>query len=167
MDSMRVLMLVGAVACVATSACKPPPAAEQREDVLFVCEHGAAKSVIAATYFNELAARRGLSVRAIARGADPQDQPSVATVAGLKADGLAPVVERPLPLKADDVRAASRVVAFDCGTATMKGLKSLDTCWDDVPTVSDDYAKAREVIRSRVTTLVDEAAARHGNRSDR
>jgi hypothetical protein len=28
-------------------------------DVLFVCEHGAAKSIIAATYFNLLAKQRG------------------------------------------------------------------------------------------------------------
>jgi chromate transport protein ChrA/protein-tyrosine-phosphatase len=110
-----VLILIAAGAGLAISACKAQPAAQEREQVLFVCEHGAAKSVIAATYFNQLAAERGLSVRATARGADPQEQPSTATVAGLKADGLVPVVERPLPLKADDVRGASRVVAFDCG----------------------------------------------------
>jgi chromate transporter len=158
-----VLILIAAVAGLALSACKAPPASQDRETVLFVCEHGAAKSVIAATYFNQLAEERGLSARATARGADPQDQPSTATVAGLKADGLVPVVERPLPLKADDVRGASRIVAFDCEVATMRGLKSLDTCWDDVPTVSEDYTKAREAIRAHVTALVDEAALHRGN----
>jgi hypothetical protein len=130
--SPRVAMIV-AIAGLAVAACKAPGATPEREHVLFVCEHGAAKSVIAATYFNELAAQHGLSVRAVARGADPQEQPSTATQAGLKADGLTSVGERPLPLKADDVRHASRVVAFDCDVPTMKALHALDTCWDERP----------------------------------
>ena len=39
--------------------------------VLFVCEHGAAKSVIAAAYFNQLASEKNLDVRAIERGTNP------------------------------------------------------------------------------------------------
>ena len=39
--------------------------------IIFVCEHGAGKSVIAAAYFNKLAAERGLPDRAIYRGANP------------------------------------------------------------------------------------------------
>ena len=57
--------------------------------VIFVCEHGAAKSVIATAYFNKLAAERGLQDRATFRGTTPQDDLSVRAVAGLKADGLA------------------------------------------------------------------------------
>jgi hypothetical protein len=49
--------------CFALIAChkEPAPAAA---NVVFVCEHGAAKSVVASEYFNKLAAERG---RAIAR----------------------------------------------------------------------------------------------------
>jgi arsenate reductase len=39
--------------------------------VIFVCEHGAAKSVIAAAYFNKIATERGLPDRATYRGASP------------------------------------------------------------------------------------------------
>jgi hypothetical protein len=39
-----------------------------RQRVLFVCLHGAAKSVIATAYFNKLARDRGLSYRATFRG---------------------------------------------------------------------------------------------------
>src|SRR5207245_656045 len=56
--------------------------------VLFVCEHGAAKSVIAAAYFNKLAIERGLRYRAMFRGTNPQPEISPATVRGLNADGL-------------------------------------------------------------------------------
>jgi hypothetical protein len=56
--------------------------------VVFVCEHGAAKSVIATAYFNKLAAERGLPHRATFRGTTPQDDLSVRAVAGLKEDGI-------------------------------------------------------------------------------
>ena len=40
------------------------PAVSVEIRVVFVCEHGAAKSLIAAAYFNKLAGERGLSARA-------------------------------------------------------------------------------------------------------
>jgi len=40
--------------------------------VVFVCEHGAAKSVIATTDFNKIAAERGLHARAVYRRINPQ-----------------------------------------------------------------------------------------------
>jgi len=49
--------------------------------VVFVCEHGAAKSLIATLYFNQLAAERGLAARAAFRGVDPQDALSVRAAA--------------------------------------------------------------------------------------
>ena len=56
--------------------------------VVFVCEHGAAKSVIATVYFNKLARERGLPYRATFRGTDPQAELSVSALAGLRADGV-------------------------------------------------------------------------------
>ena len=58
--------------------------------VVFVCEHGAAKSILAATYFNQLAERSGLPVRAVARGTAPEAEVPRAVVEGLKRDGFAP-----------------------------------------------------------------------------
>jgi len=153
------LVTLLALACVAMLACKSDHASPVT-DVVFVCEHGAAKSVIASEYFNKLATERELAVRAIARGADPQADLSVSAVKGLKADGLPPTLEAPRPLTAPEVRSSGRIVAFDCEQPTMKALKSMDTCWDDVPTVSDDYARARDAIRAHVATMVDQLAAR-------
>src|SRR5207247_1515616 len=48
--------------------------------VVFVCEHGAAKSVIATTYFNKIAAERGLRARAVYRGVNPQAELSVSAL---------------------------------------------------------------------------------------
>ena len=44
------------------------------EKILFLCQHGGAKSVIAASYFNRLATERGLSCTASSAAAeDPYD----------------------------------------------------------------------------------------------
>jgi arsenate reductase len=138
-------------------ACRNAPADKPRE-VVFVCEHGAAKSVIAAAYFNQLATERGLAVRAIARGADPQANPSTKTMEGLKADGMTAIPEAPQPLKAGDVRSASEIVTFDCEEPTMKALSAMGTCWNDVPALADGYAGTRDGIRTHVARLVGDIA---------
>ena len=80
--------------------------------VVFVCEHGAARSVIAAAYFNRLAAERHLPYHAFARGTSPQEDLSAATVKGLEADGVAFDRAKPKGLSEADARSALRIVAF-------------------------------------------------------
>ncbi len=121
--------------------------------VLFVCEHGAAKSVLAAAQFNQMAAERGLAIRAIARGAEPQPTPSQATADGLRSEGLAPPADPPAPVTAADVRDATEVVVFDCDRPAMRPLRALGTCWNDVPEIRDGYALARDRIRAHMTSL--------------
>lgn len=58
------------------------------QTVTFVCEHGVAKSVIAAAHFNRLAAAANLNYRAVARGVAVEPDLQAATVAGLQKDGL-------------------------------------------------------------------------------
>ena len=81
------MMFVAFVALL-TAGAQAGPAAGVATRVVFVCEHGAAKSLIAAAYFNKLAAERGLSERATFRGVSPQDALSPLAVAGLRADGV-------------------------------------------------------------------------------
>ena len=56
--------------------------------VVFVCEHGSVKSLIAASYFIRRARERGLAVRAVARGAAPDAQVPESVVQGLSAAGF-------------------------------------------------------------------------------
>src|SRR3569833_1280703 len=105
----RLVLWISISAC--THAPRPPAG-----DVIFVCEHGAAKSVIASEYFNKLAAERGLAVLSVARGADPQAALSVSAVKGLQADGLPPQLAAPRPLAAAERRSAVRKEAVDCST---------------------------------------------------
>src|SRR5499425_1017044 len=58
--------------------------------VLFVCLHGAAKSVIGAAHFRRLAAERGLAIAAVAAGTEPDPQLAPGAMKGLAGDGLAP-----------------------------------------------------------------------------
>jgi arsenate reductase len=123
--------------------------------IVFVCEHGAAKSVIAAAYFNKLASERGLSVRAISRGTNPDKDLAPKAVEGLKADGLTVGREQPKRLSEADVSQSIRVIAFCELPEAYRGRRVEQ--WNDViPSVSEDYNRARDAIVERVNHLVDQ-----------
>jgi len=123
--------------------------------VLFVCLHGAAKSVVAAAHFRRLAATRGLAVGAVAAGTEPDRELAPAAVKGLAADGLEPAPTRPRPVTLYDLDTAARVVSFGCDVAPARGQRVEQ--WD-VPAVSDGYAAARDRIVANVERLVGELA---------
>src|SRR5258707_15766013 len=81
-------LLLSVAGLVATVALAQQPAQLKKptnpRQVVFVGEHGAAKSVSAAAYFNELARERGLPERASARGTPPDPAYSPVVVQGLK-----------------------------------------------------------------------------------
>jgi hypothetical protein len=145
------------LACLSCDASREAPT-----QVLFVCEHGAAKSAIAAAYFNELAGTQRVRARAIARGVDPQDAPSTPTVAGLREDRMpiGPAGEVPRPVTEADLAAAKELVVFDCGEPPMRALAARGVCWDDVPAVGAGYGRARDVIREHLDALVNRLSKR-------
>src|SRR6476661_136980 len=126
---------------------RPAPA------VIFVCEHGAAKSVIATAYFNQLAAERKLPFRATFRGTSPQDDLSIRAVEGLKADGVAVPTGKPAAITGADVVDATYIFAIGCTLpdAARRSGKAAD--WSDVP---DDqgYGPMRDAIVRHVEALL-------------
>lgn len=130
---------------------KPSPSAPA---VVFVCEHGAAKSVIATAYFNKLAAERGLPYRATFRGTTPQEALSVRAVAGLKADGVAIPDGTPTAIADADIAKATHIFAIGCTLppAAVSSGKSKD--WSDVP--DDSYGAQRDAIVRHVKALLDD-----------
>jgi arsenate reductase len=122
--------------------------------VVFVCEHGSAKSVIAAAHFQRLAAAAGLDVRAISRGTDPDPAFPPNALDGLERDGLRPLDDAPKLLDAGELANATQVVAF-CAVSDSYSYNGPIERWD-VPAVSDDYDTARRAIVSRVEHLVRE-----------
>jgi protein-tyrosine-phosphatase len=131
------------------------PAAPRRPRVLFVCQHGAAKSVVGAAHFRRLAAARGLDVTAAAAGTEPDAELGPKAVKGLAGDGLVPAPSRPRPVTLYDLASASRVVSFGCDVTTKSGV--VVDQWE-VPAVSDGYEAARDRIVEKVQRLVAELA---------
>src|SRR3954453_3024858 len=82
--------------------------------VVFVCEHGAAKSVIATAYFNQIAAEKGLHARAEYRGVNPQVELSVGALKGLRDDGLTIPDRKPSAITQTDVANATVIFAIGC-----------------------------------------------------
>ena len=123
--------------------------------VVFVCEHGAAKSVVATAYFNKLAAERGLPFRATFRGTTPQDNLSVRAVEGLKADGIAVPSGKPTAINDKDVADATHIFAIGCMLPDKARQSGKAADWSDVP---DDqgYAPMRDAIVRHVKELLDE-----------
>lgn len=124
--------------------------------ILFVCEHGSAKSVVAAAHFNQIAAARGLSFRAISRGTAPDAEMAPAAVEGLLGDGLKPDEPAPTKLEQPDLDAAVRVVTF-CALPPELQVRSPVEQWE-VPPVSTEYAASREAMLLQIERLLRELA---------
>src|SRR5262245_33551540 len=122
--------------------------------VVFVCEHGAAKSVIATAYFNKIAAERGLRARAIYRGTNPQPDLSARTIKGLQDDGLTVPEEKPSQITPADVEAATVIFAIGCALPANASASEKSANWDDVP---DDqgYGAQRDAIKKHIEGLVE------------
>src|SRR3989442_4087827 len=125
--------------------------------VVFVCLHGAAKSLIAATLFQRLADERGLAVRSTFAGTepDPAIQPNV--VARLLEEGVDVRPLRPRRVTRDELASAWRVVSFGCDLTALAPDARIER-WDDVPAGTEDYGRARDVIAARVRKLLGQAS---------
>ena len=129
--------------------------------VVFVCLHGAAKSVLAASDFQRLARERGLRVRAAAAGIEPDPEISPAVVKTLACEGIDLSAERPHRVTAADLGGAWRVVGFDCDVPDVTPGVAVER-WDEVPAVSAGLEAARAAIRARLGRLLDECERADG-----
>ena len=158
-----VVMIAAALAVSATARgavdSRTGQGAGPAQTVVFVCEHGAVKSVVAAALFNEIAAARGLAVRAIARGTDPDAEVPAPVRAGLASEklGVDPLFT-PTRVASADVTMAARVVVFDVPAPA--GAEDRTIRWDKLPAFSDGYGPASAAMRARVEQLVRDLAER-------
>ena len=131
--------------------------------VLFMCPHGAAKSVMASAYFQKLAKERGLNVRVDAAGTDPEPQLSKGVVARLQRDGYAIPIEKPRAATAADMKTADIVVSMGCDLSKLPAPKGAVKNWS-VPDFSANFDAAEQAIRDQVVKLVDELVAAQKSR---
>ena len=123
--------------------------------IVFVCEHGSAKSVVAAAHFNRLANERNLNLRAVSRGTNPDQELPAKTVEGLRADGIDVTGVKPGKLARSDVAGAARVVTFCKLPEAYANLAPVHN-WEDVPPMSEDYGRFRDIVVERIKRLLDE-----------
>ena len=128
----------------------------QPRKVVFVCEHGAAKSIIAKAEFERHAKERGIAVEVVSRGTTPDAEIAAGVRKGLLADGTDLGSAKPVKISAKDLVGATVVVTFgpDLTELTPKSTKTLD--WSAAPSPSKDYREARDYIRKQVEGLVGE-----------
>ena len=132
------------------------PAAAPARHVLFMCPHGAAKSVLASAYFERLAREKGLNVRVDARGTEPDPSVSPKVAEHLTKNGYAVPVTTPERVTSDDLASADIVISLGCDVRGLAVKAGTLRQWDEVPGPGEDFAGADAAIQRRVAALVDE-----------
>ena len=151
------ILLVALVLGAGSSAQSPAtPPQRPRTTILFMCPHGAAKSVLASAYFQRLAQERGLNVRVLSAGTHLYFDVAPAVASHLKNQGYEVPVAKPRRATDEDILAADVVVSIGCELKNLPKPPGTLVQWDDVPAPSEDFARADEKIRERVIQLVDE-----------
>ncbi len=155
------LLLLPSVSVLAQPA---PRGGVHTQTILFVCEHGSAKSIIAAAQFNDLAARNGLPYRAISRGVHPDKEVPPYIVSGLAAEGLNIRGWQPRRFSEDDALKAERIITLGCALPTSKAFAA-DKFQDwNIPSPSENYQNASRAIAERIAFLVKQLIGKQAPR---
>lgn len=112
-------------------------------NVLFMCPHSAAKSLLAATYFKAAAARRGVGAHIDIAGIDPDDVPMPAVQAALAEQGFG-VGWPPKAVSEADTANADVIVSLGCAHDKVPTTKHI-VDWH-VPLPSTDLAGSMQAI---------------------
>jgi protein-tyrosine-phosphatase len=157
-SAVAILALVGSAAFAA----EQPPA----EQILFVCERGNVKSLMAASYFNQLAAQRGLPWRAVSRGIAPDSTTAPKRIAAaLLAEGVDVSEFRPVKVDATDAAEAVRIVMIGTDLpARLGGDEQRIERWNDVPPATTSYDAARSSLKAHIADLLERLSLQSAGR---
>jgi protein-tyrosine-phosphatase len=125
--------------------------------VLFICPHGAAKSVLASAYFQRRAKERGLNVAVDFAGTDPDPAIAPRVMKRLDEQGIAIPKGPPRRVTASALDEADLIITLGCdleGFASHAGAKRRR--WDEVPLPRENFELADQAIVKRVNELVEE-----------
>jgi len=160
MTPYRSTLFAAAVMALVTQAAQTAEiSAAKPASIVFICEHGVSKSMVAAMLFNRIAEQRGLTVRAVSRAVSPQ---TLATkvpprlVQNMDDDGFPIRDFRPQAVTTTDASGATRVVVIGYdGNIEAIGSAAAEH-WDDVPPASLEYDDAKRKITSHIDKLLRE-----------
>jgi arsenate reductase (thioredoxin) len=120
--------------------------------ILFMCPHNAAKSVLAAAYFEQLAT--SMAYQAASAGTEPAEEVLPAVIELLRREGLGVSQMQPRHVTPQDLELAYRVISLGCPMELLPTDKT--EAWDDVPMFSQNPEGSRDAIRAHVEKLVAE-----------
>jgi arsenate reductase (thioredoxin) len=129
-----------------------------KQTILFLCPHNAAKSVIAAAYFNTLAQEAGLTYVGDSAGTEPSEKVSPVVAEMLSSEGIDVSAYQPRQVIPEELKSAVRIISIGC-TPDELGTADRVEYWDDVPMLSQNPEGARDTIRIHVRELVSELEA--------
>ena len=156
--TLAVAILALICACQSTVPKQREPATAP---VVFVCEHGNVKSLIAASLFDQVAIERGLPFRAVSRGLSPESGVPPTIADSLRSDGVSIEGFTAKALSAGDVENASRVIAIGVDlTPFLRDGRAPTELWSDVPPASVDYQASRAALLRHIDALLDELEAK-------
>jgi protein-tyrosine-phosphatase len=135
--------------------------------VVFVCEHGSVKSVMASEWFNLRARERRVAIRAVSRGVTPDDAIPPRVAENLRQDGFAVAGFKPKRLEKADLAAAVRVVAIGVESPLFRETTVPVEEWNEVPAASTEYERSRDAIRGRVEALLQKLSEGAASRNHR
>jgi arsenate reductase len=128
----------------------------QPQTIVFLCPHNAAKSVIAAAYWERLATQRGLPIRATSAGTDPDPEVASRVATALLTEGLDVRAHRPRQITREELETAWRVITLGCELGELVPLGVIVEPWDDVPPPSTALQAALDTIATHIGQLADE-----------
>jgi protein-tyrosine-phosphatase len=128
--------------------------AQAAPSVLFICEHGNAKSLVAALHCERLAASRGRAVHGLSRGVDPGAHVPPEIASGLAADGFDVSAFIPSRSTPAEISGAAHIVLIGVEVDVSAAPRPV-TRWDDISALSENYEQARGEIVTRLNALLD------------
>jgi protein-tyrosine-phosphatase len=158
MKGVTILVVASLISIPAPSIEAAFGAEPDARQVLFVCEHGNVKSLMAASYFNRIAKKKGLPFHAIARGVAPDSTSvPVAIARNLRNEGFDVGEFRPSAVSGADLSAAERIIAISAPSLVASKTNSANVeYWDDVPAASSNYAAASASLKEHVNELIEQ-----------
>jgi arsenate reductase len=128
--------------------------AQQKADktILFICEHGSAKSIVAAAHFNRIAESNGIHIEAISRGTNPDEVVPDKINRLLEGDGFPAHNSKPVRLTPADLNKADYVVSFSVLPPSFGNPVKVES-WN-IPSFEAGYPAARDSIIHSIERLL-------------
>lgn len=124
------------------------------DNILFLCPHNAAKSILATMFFNERTKRMGIEARAVSAGTDPDEEVAPRVKALLEREGYGSVAHKPRRVSQIDIDKADTIVSIGCDPSQLPQTDKRIEQWDNVPMPSQDLEGAWASIKIRVDEFI-------------